>query len=107
MRFIAHYRHNCAFCTSGFFDMVKKPFTSAGTITAQQVRAARAWLNLSQDDLAATTLIARRAIQDFENGKREPQPRTLRDLRTALEQAGIEFLFIGEHAVGICTRDRD
>lgn len=34
-------------------------------------------------------------IQDFENGKREPQPRTLRDLRIALEQAGIEFLFIG------------
>ena len=78
-----------------------KPFTSAGTITARQVGAARAWLNLSQDDLAATTLIARRAIQDFENGKREPQPRTLRDLRNALEQAGIEFLFIGEHAAGI------
>jgi DNA-binding transcriptional regulator YiaG len=89
------------------FDMVKKPFTSAGTITAQQVRAARAWLNLSQGDLAATTLIARRAIQDFENGKREPQPRTLRDLRVALEQAGIEFLFIGEHAAGICKRDPD
>jgi DNA-binding transcriptional regulator YiaG len=108
MRDITHYRRNSAFCTSAdFCDMVKKPFTSAGTITAQQVRAARAWLNLSQDDLAATTLIARRAIQDFENGKREPQPRTLRDLRVALEQAGIEFLFIGEHAAGICKRDPD
>jgi DNA-binding transcriptional regulator YiaG len=108
MRDITHYRRNSAFCTSAdFCDMVKKPFTSAGTISAEQVRAARAWLNLSQDDLAATTLIARRAIQDFENGKREPQPRTLRDLRVALEQAGIEFLFIGEHAAGICKRDPD
>jgi hypothetical protein len=29
------------------------------------------------------------------------------DLRNALEQAGIEFLFIGEHAAGICKRDPD
>jgi transcriptional regulator with XRE-family HTH domain len=83
--------------------MVKKPLTSARTITAQEVRAARA--QISQDDLAATTLIARSAIQDFENGKREPKPRTLRDLRTALEQAGIEFLFVGDDAVGIRKRD--
>ena len=30
-----------------------------------------------------------------------------RDLRVALEQAGIEFLFVGEHAAGICKRDLD
>lgn len=87
--------------------MVKKPFTPSGTVTAQQVRAARAWLDLSQDDLAEKTGITRRAIQDFENGKRTPQPRTLRDFRNALEQLGIEFLFIEERAVGICTRDGD
>ena len=84
--------------------MVKKPFTSLGTVTAQQVRAARAWLDLSQDDLAEKTGITRRAIQDFENGKRTPQPRTLRDFRNALEQLGIEFLFVEERAVGICAR---
>ncbi|MET4116415.1 transcriptional regulator with XRE-family HTH domain [Bradyrhizobium sp. JR1.5] len=87
--------------------MVKKPLTSSGTITAQQVRAARAWLDLSQDDLAQKTGITRRAIQDFENGKRTPQPRTLRDFRNALEEFGIEFLFIEERAVGICAPEAD
>jgi transcriptional regulator with XRE-family HTH domain len=87
--------------------MVKKPLTSSGTITAQQVRAARAWLDLSQDDLAQKTGITRRAIQDFENGKRTPQPRTLRYFRNALEEFGIEFLFIEERAVGICAREAD
>ena len=85
--------------------MVKKSFTSTGTVTPAQIKAARAWLGLSQDDLAAKTGLARRAIQDFENGKREPQPRTRRDLRNAFEQLGLEFLFIGERAVGICERD--
>ena len=84
--------------------MVKKAYTSLGTVTAQQVRAARAWLDLSQDDLAEKTGITRRAIQDFENGKRTPQPRTLRDFRNALEELGIEFLFVEERAVGICAR---
>ena len=87
--------------------MVKKPFTSSGTVTAQQVKAARAWLDLSQDDLAEKTGLTRRAIQDFENGKRTAQPRTLRDFRNALEELGIEFLFIEERAVGICVRDQD
>ena len=85
--------------------MVKKSFTSSGTVTAKQVKAARAWLDLSQDGLAEKTGLTRRAVQDFENGKRIPQPRTLRDFRNALEELGIEFLFIEERAVGICERD--
>lgn len=87
--------------------MVKKPFTFSGTVTAQQVKAARAWLDLSQDDLAKRTGLTRRAIQDFENGKRTPQPRTLRDFKNALEELGIEFLFVEERAAGICARDPD
>jgi len=87
--------------------MVKKSFTFSGTITAQQVKAARAWLDLSQDALAVKTGLTRRAVQDFENGKRTPQPRTLRDFRNALEELGIEFLFVEERAVGICARDTD
>jgi DNA-binding transcriptional regulator YiaG len=101
--------HKCEKMVSGtdFFWMVKKPFTTTGTVTARQVKAARAWLELSQDELSAETLVARRAIQDFETGKRDPQPRTLRDLRFALEKRGIEFLFIGDRAVGICKREPD
>lgn len=83
--------------------MVKKLFATTGTITGQQVKAARAWLNLSQDDLSAETMIARRAIQDFEAGKGTPTPRTLRDLRAALEERGIAFLFVEGQAVGIAA----
>lgn len=86
--------------------MVKKPFTTTGTITGQQVKAARAWLDLSQDALSAETMVARRAIQDFETGKAAPKPRTLRDLRLALEGKGIAFLFVDERAVGIAVSDQ-
>jgi DNA-binding XRE family transcriptional regulator len=83
--------------------MVKKPFTTTGTITGPQLKAARAWLDLSQDDLAAASMVARRAIQDFETGKGAPKPRTLNDLKTALEKKGIEFLFVEGRAVGIAV----
>lgn len=85
--------------------MVKKPSATTGTITGKQVKAARAWLDLSQDDLAAETMVARRAIQDFESGKGTPKPRTLRDLRLALEGRGITFLFVDQRAVGITASD--
>lgn len=85
--------------------MVKKPSVTTGTITGKQVKAARAWLDLSQDDLAAETMVARRAIQDFETGKGTPTPRTLRDLRLALEARGITFLFVDQRAVGITASE--
>jgi len=37
-------------------------------MTAKQFKAARAWLDLSQQDLAAETLVGRRAIQDLNWG---------------------------------------
>ncbi|WP_283807126.1 helix-turn-helix domain-containing protein [Bradyrhizobium arachidis] len=79
----------------------------ARPVTRQQVKAARAWLDMSQDQLSAESLVARRTIQDFETGKREPMPRTVKDLRLALERSGIEFLFNGDRAVGIRERDSD
>jgi transcriptional regulator with XRE-family HTH domain len=103
MEFMATTPRTCVSRITRILVMVKRPFTSTGTITAQQIKAARAWLDISQDDLAAKTGVTRRAIQDFENGKRVPQARTLRDLRNALEQSGIEFLSIGERAVGISS----
>ena len=54
--------------------MVKKPFTTTGTITGQQVKAARAWLDLSQDDLSAETMVARQltyfAAREKDGGRR-------------------------------------
>ena len=87
--------------------MVKKSVPTVGKLTNRQVLAARAWLGLSQDALAELSGVTRRAIQDFETGKRDPQPRTLRDIREALEGSGVEFQFEGERAVGIRVKDSD
>jgi DNA-binding XRE family transcriptional regulator len=73
-------------------------------VNGDQLRAARAWLRMSQDELASATGVARATIASFENGHTVPQPRTLRDLQQALEKAGIEFLFDGDKPIGIVKR---
>jgi len=70
-------------------------------ISPAQLRAARAWLELSQDDLAAKAGVGRRAIADFERGARLPYDRTLDHLRAAIEELGITFVFAGELGAGI------
>jgi transcriptional regulator with XRE-family HTH domain len=70
-------------------------------VNGLQLRSARAWLGMSQDDLARATGVSRTAIAGFEQGRSVPHPRTIRDLQVALEVAGIEFLFDGEEGVGI------
>ncbi len=60
-------------------------------ISPAQCRAARAMIGWSRDDLAAAAKVARRTVVDFERGARSPYDRTLADIRSALEAAGIEF----------------
>jgi transcriptional regulator with XRE-family HTH domain len=60
-------------------------------ISAAQLRAARGLLGWSQTDLSKNARVGRATIADFESGKREPYPRTLDHLRTALEDEGVEF----------------
>lgn len=62
-------------------------------ITPEQCRAARALLEWSQSDLETASGVARKTIADFEGNKKErPYDRTLRDLRAALEEAGVIFV---------------
>jgi predicted transcriptional regulator len=62
-------------------------------LTAAQSRAARGWLNWSQMDLAKSSMLGRKTIAEFESGATQPQDRTLRDMRRAFEDAGIEFTY--------------
>jgi transcriptional regulator with XRE-family HTH domain len=62
------------------------------SITPGQCRAARGLLGWSQADLSAASKTATKTIADFERGAREPYPRTLEDVREALENAGIAFI---------------
>lgn len=73
-------------------------------ISREQVRAARSLLDWTQDDLAGAASVATKTIADFERGERQPQTRTLRDIREALEQAGIQFIPANGGGVGVRLR---
>ena len=62
------------------------------SISPAQCRAARGLLGWSQLDLSKASRTATKTIADFERGAREPYPRTLEDVRGAIEQAGVEFI---------------
>ena len=70
-------------------------------VTAAQLRAARALLNWSQNDLAGASLVSRTAIAEIEREAREPYERTMRDLVHAFELAGVEFLDKGASGRGV------
>jgi transcriptional regulator with XRE-family HTH domain len=73
-------------------------------LNKEQLRAARAWLGLSQDKVAEISKVASQTIKNFERGASVPYERTLRDIQIALEELGIEFVFEGEEGVGIRLR---
>jgi transcriptional regulator with XRE-family HTH domain len=75
--------------------------TDSPVITAAQIRAARAFLELSQADLAKSADVGRSAIADYERGARIPYDSTLAQIQTALEAVGVEFLFEGPRGVGV------
>jgi transcriptional regulator with XRE-family HTH domain len=61
------------------------------SITAAQCRAARGLLAWSQGQLAAAAKVSRATLAEFEAGNRAPYGRTLADIRSALEDAGVTF----------------
>jgi transcriptional regulator with XRE-family HTH domain len=67
--------------------LTKKP-----AITPKQCKAARDLIGWKQSDLSNKSEIGESTIADFERGVRTPFARTLRDIRIALEEEGIEFL---------------
>jgi DNA-binding transcriptional regulator YiaG len=71
---------------------IKCKVTSKMSISPAQCRGARGLLGWSQSDLSGASKTSTKTIADFERGAREPYPRTLEDVRGALEKAGIEFI---------------
>jgi len=60
-------------------------------LTAKQVRAGRALLAWSQQELAKIAGIAPSTLADFERGQRTPVPNNAQAIKQALENAGISF----------------
>jgi transcriptional regulator with XRE-family HTH domain len=71
---------------SSTLDPVRAPLIAA------QCRAARGLLNWSQDTLAEASKVGISTVGDFERDRRTPHDHLLRDIRSALETAGIEFI---------------
>ncbi|MGB4101190.1 MAG: helix-turn-helix transcriptional regulator [Alphaproteobacteria bacterium] len=61
-------------------------------ITSCQLRGARGIANLTVDQLAALAGVHRETIDSFENGKRQPQKKSMAAIMAALYKLGIEFL---------------
>lgn len=64
-------------------------------LTPKHVRAARALLAWSQQDLAKAANVATSTVADFERGRRTPVANNAQAIRSALEGAGIRFLPTG------------
>jgi transcriptional regulator with XRE-family HTH domain len=66
-----------------------------GDLMPKHVRAARALLAWSQQDLAKAASVATSTVADFERGQRNPVANNAQAIRGALEGAGIRFLPTG------------
>lgn len=64
-------------------------------ISPAQLRAARAWIGWSQDELANRSGVSKHSIARYEQGRSIAYDGTLTKLRSALEAAGIHFHFDG------------
>jgi len=49
-------------------------------------------LGITQAELEAASLVAKKTIADFERAATTPHPRTLAAIQASLENAGIEFI---------------
>ena len=70
------------------------------SISPAQCRAARSLIGWSQDKLAEASKVAKATIANFEAGKRSPYERTLDDIQSALEGAGVAFINEGDEKLG-------
>ncbi|WP_446720936.1 helix-turn-helix transcriptional regulator [Methylobacterium sp. 092160098-2] len=70
-------------------------------IQPEQVRAARAMLGWSQDDLAARIGLSRRSLINYEHGIHSAKEETLKKIAATFREAGIEFTRTASGAIGL------
>lgn len=70
-------------------------------LAPEQSRAARGWLDWSQEQLAERAGVSLSTVRDFEKGRRTPIGNNLRAIRTAIESAGLVLLFSDDAAAGV------
>ncbi len=74
-------------------------------LTPEQSRAARGWLDWSQEDLAKRAKVSLSTVRDFEKTRRKPIANNLDAMARVFEAHGVRLLFDGERAAGIAIAD--
>lgn len=64
-------------------------------ITARQIRAGRALLGWSQQELADRAILSRNAVAQMERGEVDPRTSTVEAVRRVLEKNGVVFIAAG------------
>lgn len=70
-------------------------------LAPEQSRAARGWLDWTQDELAGKAGVSLSTVRDFEKRRRMPMRNNLLAIRHVLEQAGVTFEFSDDLAIGM------
>lgn len=73
-------------------------------ITSRQIRAARALLGWSQQELADKAIVSLNALVRLENARVDPRASTVNAIETTLRKAGIEFLGTDQRGEGVRLR---
>jgi transcriptional regulator with XRE-family HTH domain len=72
------------------------PIYPSDMVTTRQMRAARALLGWSQQDISDRTGLGVNTINDIERGARDPRKSTWDKIVLAFSDAGIEFIGDGQ-----------
>jgi transcriptional regulator with XRE-family HTH domain len=75
-------------------------------IMPQQSRGARALLDMTQPQLAASSGLGLSTVVDFERSRRPVSKEAIQAIRIALENAGIEFIAENGGGPGVRLRKR-
>lgn len=73
-------------------------------LTPQHSRAARGWLEWTQEELAKRANVSLSTVRDFEKGRRMPIANNLKAMALTFEKAGLKMIFgEDEEPTGIAT----
>ena len=72
-------------------------------LSPEQCRAARGWLDWSQEDLAVRAKVSLSTVRDFEKGRRTPIANNLDALQRAINAAGGQMSEVNGKPVGIAV----
>jgi predicted transcriptional regulator len=70
-------------------------------ISPRQIRAARALLGWSQQDLADRAIVSANAVARIERGQVDARVSTIAAIERTLTKAGVEFLSPGDRGEGV------